>query len=175
MKKQKRTVPKVILGLIALLLLGGCILVDDFGEYWNKGIIDEKLEGKWHNQSASDSGLEIVREGDHYRIIYTKQNQEYEEAKTIILDGYSFLMVKQKKDKTGGVMYPYIVENNKLVFFAPDKKKKDEFIRNFVSKDTEIYQASVRVKILNEDTAKLLKDIAKREDYWVVFNRYYKQ
>ena len=58
--------------VLSLLMFwgAGCIPVDDLGGYWDKGIIDSKLEGHWKQLGVQfrteDNYVSFVKSGEHY-------------------------------------------------------------------------------------------------------------
>ena len=47
MKFLKGDLKRHLLPLVAFLVLSSCTPVEDFGAYWDKGVVDPALEGRW--------------------------------------------------------------------------------------------------------------------------------
>ncbi|MBY0407288.1 MAG: hypothetical protein K2Q01_06310, partial [Rickettsiales bacterium] len=62
---------RISIAVVAALWLAGCIVVDDFGEYWNKGFIDNcvneiELDSHDHRPHAAKTMLmRSLRVGKH--------------------------------------------------------------------------------------------------------------
>ncbi len=117
------------------LLLTSCIKVGDFGKFWDKGVVDPDLQGKW--QTVSMLGKEkgepmravtFKKSGDHYEIF--SMSEEPVKVKTLkITDGKFFLWAKKYKlmmisDKErfgvprSGEIYPYEIKNGTLKVYS---------------------------------------------------------
>jgi protocatechuate 3,4-dioxygenase beta subunit len=97
---------KLILTLLSIAFLfvsKGCIPVEDFGEYWQKGIIDQALEGHWKQLDvefrSEENYLSFVKSGDHYVCEFSSVNFMPKDmphigirAKTLITAKHRFLM-----------------------------------------------------------------------------------
>jgi hypothetical protein len=66
---------RVTLAVLAAVTLASCTTVDDFGAYWDKGIVDPALEGSWKkvglpgepiNSIPSPDTLRFTRDGSAY-------------------------------------------------------------------------------------------------------------
>jgi len=67
---MRKTLLPILLCLAALFAIKGCIPVEDFGGYWEKGIVDPALEGHWKQLEeefrSEQYYLSFVKSGDHY-------------------------------------------------------------------------------------------------------------
>ena len=69
MEMRQKLLP-TILCIALLFAIKGCIPVEDFGEYWEKGAVDPALEGHWKQLDvefrSEENYLSFVKSGDHY-------------------------------------------------------------------------------------------------------------
>jgi hypothetical protein len=97
-----------VLGLLLVAAAGcslcGCIVVDDLGGYWEKGVLDPQLQGYWKWRGTSsfaefgDTYVCFEPEGDHY-LRRTRHTSDLanapstaSEVKTLTLGKHRFLM-----------------------------------------------------------------------------------
>ena len=68
--EMRKTLLPTLFCLAVLSAIKGCIPVEDFGEYWEKGTIDPVLEGHWKQLEvefrSEENYLSFVKSGDHY-------------------------------------------------------------------------------------------------------------
>ncbi|MBW8041752.1 MAG: carboxypeptidase regulatory-like domain-containing protein [Planctomycetes bacterium] len=100
---MRKTLLRTLFFLGVLFAVKGCIPVEDFGEYWEKGIIDPALEGHWKQLDvefrSEQNYLSFVKSGDHYvcevsAAFFMPQDmpQVGIRAKTLTAGKYKFLM-----------------------------------------------------------------------------------
>ena len=87
---------KALLSIMLLIPLSACFIVGSFGEYWDQGIIDPALEGKWVSTEDSRKVFHLIKEDDHYRYPNDDQNAS---IKTLLIGEEKFLMMKDEKGK----------------------------------------------------------------------------
>jgi FAD/FMN-containing dehydrogenase len=122
--------------LAALLLLAGCIPVEDLGEQWDRGIIDPDLEGGW--RTGEDEFLSFQREADHYLVLQVSAwgaelgPEEALPARTLALGEHKFLMLRVE-DKEAGESYAglvrYVVADDVLTVYQCEEEPLAEAIK----------------------------------------------
>lgn len=152
--------------LLPALFFAGCMVVEDFGSYWDKGTLDPFVEGRWISNDKKACGSYIL-EGDHY----ISSDNSFEQMKTLEVNGSKFLMSwnKQPEDVKYGSsknMIKYTADENKLVFFNPKREKQEEFETTYDTTNFEIGKHSVRIKVLDEKTIEILGSVGANPDYW---------
>ena len=151
--------------IISLFVLSGCILVDDFGPYWDKGVIDRELEGQWYDQEPDGEGKPpaFVIEGDVMTMI--DEDGDEQEARTLELGAHKFLMLP--KDQ---MIQKYDIADGILSFYSPRKEQKEDFLKTNSNDQIVIGQYdTVRIRQLNEETLGVLEDISDQSDYWEAY------
>lgn len=176
---------KVFLNIILMLVLfTGCIIVEDFGEYWQKGEVDSQIEGRWEkapsvrNQEAVDQGIEdeelvLIRNGDHYEY---PDKEDKTKLKTLFIGEHRFLMLKNPE---GGALLKYSVNNDELTFYLPNIEKRDYFLSNLANTNAMLIDEGVvphlGIKIINEDVINILKKASEQPDNFQVMTVFRKK
>lgn len=150
-----------ILLVLPLLLLAGCFLVNDFGEYWKKGIVDPVLEGTW-TDVASRKATTLVKRGDHYSYADIKDPTK---IKTLQAGDATYLMFK---GATAQGLLRYTATKDRMVVYVPNPARRNEFMDHYAagSKNFLVDERGVRIVTLNESTVKLLEMLAKDAGWW---------
>jgi hypothetical protein len=179
---------------IALLSLGGCIPVDDFGAYWDKGTADSALTGTWEDipeageKAKKDGGVAIVCAETACTLdtldAEEKKKADYKPStlRTLDLGGvYQFLMVREE-GKTSGDMIRYTVEDGVFRQHTPVPVKWEAFLKEKYPKAKNITRPacppdncsfdSIDIKTLDDETAEILSQIPDTAEYWVTSDRY---
>ncbi len=154
------------LPVLSLCLLS-CIYVEDIGDYWDKGIIDQAVSGSWKSSDSDDCSMFVIN-GDNYQVI-EKGKKENSLYRTLPLGDNTFLMVKDEKGKY--LLIKYQISDNNFITYMPDEVKKDEFLRDYPDSDIVISDEkfpTATIKHLDEKTAELLQKIADDKTYWKV-------
>ncbi len=164
--------------LISALLLASCIMVEDFGAYWNKGVIDPTLAGHW--EVVPDPGYP----DDMVRYTFVKKGNEYEvheqedkkkgvihHVKSLDVGPYRFFMTKSSD---GLSLLRYEANETTLTVYYPKAEPMWKFIKerfppspNLIMENDEILGPMTKVKTLNDDIVKIFASVPKNDDYWV--------
>ena len=66
---------KQILPVVAFLVLTSCTPVGDFGAYWDKGVVDPALEGRWQKIGIPGEPIDSIPGSD--QLLFVKNGQSY--------------------------------------------------------------------------------------------------
>jgi hypothetical protein len=64
-----------ILPVVAFLVLTSCTPVGDFGAYWDKGVVDPALEGRWQKIGIPGEPIDSIPGSD--QLLFVKNGQPY--------------------------------------------------------------------------------------------------
>lgn len=179
---------------IALLSLAGCIPVDDFGDYWDKGTGDAALTGTWEDipeageKPKKDSGVAITCAETSCTLDTTdaeeKKKADYKPStlRTLDLGGvYQYLMVREE-GKTTGDMIRYTIEDGVFRQHTPVPAKWEEFLKAKYPAAKNITRPacppdncafdSIEIKKLDDETVEILSQVPDTDEYWVRSDRY---
>lgn len=159
------------------VLLSGCIPVDDFKEYWGKGVIDPELEGAWYQSESHDLAFTFSRAGDVYHVVepprenaVTKTSSD--RVRTLMVGNHHFLMIKDSDDTSGGELGLYVVSDAMLTLYSPREEKKDSFLETYTGDNVVINEQAFGIKELDAETLRVLESIADQPDYWEITATY---
>lgn len=152
--------------LATLLLLSGCILVDDFGKRWDEAKPDFCL-----NDIAKSLYIAEFRhnpDDDQVNI----ENL----ARAITLDGQHYLLMKKHPDDKGGRIYRFTISAGKelhashVVFqrWRLDPSMRETFLHDYPNSVAKLNRDTVTLPNLEGDAEKLLGDIANKPEYWQI-------
>ena len=156
------------------LVLSGCIVVDDFKQYWNKGTVDPKLEGQWQDQGSKEPSVIFVRQEENYALVVPNETTPSELIRTLSIGKYTFMMIKTSKEDKGGDLIRYSVEGNALKFYTPNEKKKTEFQRFYKLNAVVFDEETIRFKEINAQIISMLQAVSGKPDYWELSGTYTK-
>ena len=138
---SRRMPKRVWPGLFAVLLLASCIRVDDFGVYWDQGVVDSALDGTWQKSSAGVPGsapatspavLTFTRNGSshtaradsptpiplvvetHERTSQGPVQSRPFEARSLRIGAAMFLMLRDSDGRSSGFLEKYDVQGTTL-------------------------------------------------------------
>jgi len=66
---------KHILPVVAFLILSSCTPVEDFGAYWDKGVLDPALEGRWQKIGIPGEPIDSIPGAD--QLLFVKNGLSY--------------------------------------------------------------------------------------------------
>ncbi|MFH1157969.1 MAG: hypothetical protein V1721_03680 [Pseudomonadota bacterium] len=168
---------KKILLCLTALFLSSCIPVGDFGPYWDKGIIDPALLGKWNGEDKEGYG--IVDKGGTYQIDTLDEREKKEKsyvpmtARTLKAGSYTFLMIKESNKKEvirykieGDVIQKYSLAPEQLSAFL--LKEKYPEAKNIVF-------GEVHIENFDDEVYKILSEIPDTKKFWVPDGKYRRQ
>lgn len=149
----RKLLPKAFFPAVLACLLTGCIIVEDFGTYWNKGFTDKCVNDIVYREMESDN--------------------EEEKAQDVLLrsvriGGHTFLMMREHEEDKGGNLVRYIIEGGEYVTYRLNEAKRDEFLQRYPNTSIVVTQETVTIPLLNEEAAQLLAKIADDDSYWLV-------
>lgn len=169
-----------------LLILTGCIDVDDLGDTWSKAKPDKSLVGKWHSVPFEDpekhtqkTFIEFKDLGDHLEAMLTEEGDvEQKDApiatKTLIYGGKTFLLMRSDKPESkSGTLILYERKDDSLVFSVLQKPELNPFIKTQKQKfliygDYNIY----KIAFLSDAAISELADIANTPGAFTEYSRY---
>jgi len=150
---------------LAVFCLIGCINVNDFGVYWNKGVVDPALEGYWLSEHGECN--HYVKHDDHYEI-----TQDGSIVKTLPMDGATFLMIKSRDEQ---FIYKYTANQDTFTLYNPQRTIEKEFKQQYDTANIIIDRHTVTIDQLDGDVVKILEDISQKPNYWETATVFEKQ
>ncbi len=137
-----------------LLLLNGCLLVENFGAAWD--------------EAKPDFCLEKISQS----LYFASFNRDPAEFKTDdiargwTLDGQNFLLLKETPSDKGGRLYRFRVINGIFERFRLSPTQRPAFEIEYANAPVSLKHDTVSLKTLGDAEKKLLSEIAKRPEYW---------
>lgn len=181
---------KSLLMCLAVLFLSSCILVEDFSSYWDKGVVDSALLGKWKGESGNGNGYDIVEKEDIYQIDSLDEKDRKEEdyfsiaAKTLNVGSYTFLMAFMEGDKKGAVLIRYKKEGDiiqqyslksvKMNAFLEEKYPEVKNIKKAEYEKKHWYTFGIRIRKFDKEVYKILLEIPDTRDFWAPDGKYFR-
>lgn len=163
---------RFLLMLPVLLLLGGCIAVEDFGPYWDSAKIDPTLEGTWKSEREGGLGATFTMVSPNLYEMQMGDEASPQFVRTLDVDGNTYLMVKTNEDSTGGTLIPYIIQEGWLILFAPDRDQASAFAKAYPNGPFIIARSSISLRQLTPETMKALAEVTAVTEYWKPMRRY---
>ncbi len=187
----------LLLGMAVAALLSSCIPVDDLGAYWDKGVIDTLLVGKWQpdehfKKQPNAESVVIAKNGNSYRIDDPDEKMRQRKgymptyARTLQAGDTLFFMVGPKQ----GDLIRYEIKEDKLEVYSLKAHAMRTFLKEKhpQAKNIEIDECAVcrsrardddsyddvKIKTLDSETFAILSEIPKTDAYWTLDNRYKK-
>jgi len=124
-------------GLLSLAILGGCILVDSFGEYWEKASIDPILEGNWQHVTARGDKVtfHLNSSEDSYYTTSTGTPTEKprDTIRSLVLENGRLLLLKTSGNTNQIIRYKFSENNKKFTVLEFDDKESARFHHEFAS------------------------------------------
>ena len=143
--------------ILPVLFLPACMIVNDYGSYWDQGIIDPAIAGYWNVDDGGECTGYIL-DGDHYKIA----NDEGE-VKTLKAGASTYMM---NQDESSKMLFKYKADQNKLIIYFPVESKKQLFIETYPSDNFLFNTHTLTIKILDEQTFKILGDVGDNTEFW---------
>lgn len=140
-----------------VLVLSGCIVVDDFGSYWNKGFIDNCVnsivnanhdDDRRHNTQPKPMLLRSLRVGSH-----------------------TFLMMRDDMASKGGNIMLYKIVDGDYISYRLNESKREDFSRDYPNSMVVLTSETASIPVLNNESIALLSQVADNESYWVESHR----
>ena len=149
---------RVMIATFCMLLLPSCIVVEDFGGYWDKGFIDYCVN-------------DIVRAGMSSQGSNAKNATDEVVIRSLRLDKHTFLMIREHAGDKGGNMIRYEIKNDKYIAYRLNENRRDDFKQRFPNSPVVITSETATIPVLTKDSIELLGKIADDESYWVESER----
>ncbi len=121
----------------AALAAVSCIPVDDFGTYWDKGVVDPALEGSWKRLDSPGApplytpfcteGWRLARTGSAYSLYRLNEVSDPFTVRTLRVDGRKLLM--ERGPRGDGLLTSYEIHNRILSSFGFRNDTGLEFLR----------------------------------------------
>ncbi len=150
-----RKLLRIVLGFGVLALLNACIVVDDFGDYWNKGFIDNCVNEIASNDSDYDRA-------SHHKTMLLR---------SLRIGKHTFLMMRDDMDDKGGNLIRYKIEDGEYISYRLNESKRDDFLREYPSSVVVLTQETATIPVLNSESAGLLSAVSDDDSYWVESHR----
>ena len=162
--------------LFGLMMVGlaGCINVDDFGGYWEKGVLDPKLEGTWSfvkGENDPEAPIMFIKEDDYYLMKSADEEQaEDEHIKTLNVGEHTFFLILMEEN-SGGIMR-YKIDGDSLTTYTLKEDVLKKAIENNEVDGTIEHDSLMgdvpHLSVLDEATLKFLAGLADKPDHWKV-------
>jgi len=109
-----------------LLLLTGCFITSTFGTYWDRGILDEELLGKWKTADTDVSGniVEII-EGDG---VYTYAGENNSNSMIRSLDFKERKMLMITDGDKNNILFFYRIHDHLLTLYSPKPELYEQLL-----------------------------------------------
>lgn len=142
--------------ILAVTMLAACILVEDFGDAWEKATPDfcvskiaESLYYAEFNRDLSGVPIEDV-------------------ARAITLGGNHFLLLKKHPSDAGGRLYRFRVKNGIFERYRLAPTMRVTFEKDYPDAPVSLARDTVTLPKLYDAPLKLLIEIAGKQEYWEV-------
>lgn len=137
------------------VFLAGCVVVEDFGAYWEQGFIDSCVNdimrgdgGKKNKDSRKTALMRSLRVGKH-----------------------TFLMVREHQYDKGGTLQRYVVDNGFLVLYRLNESKREDFLKENPGSPIILTTETATIPLLDESALGILERVADDDSYWVESRR----
>lgn len=151
-----RRILRTCLGLAAMALLSGCLLVEDFGPTWEEAKADPCLS----KLAESIYATEYRRDPSHLKMD--------DIAHGWTLDGHHYLLLKKAPEDKGGRLYAFKVVNGIFQRYRLDPTMRDTFEKEHPTAPISLKNDTVKLEALTPETKTLLTEIAGKPEYWQV-------
>ncbi len=158
---------KLLLSIMLLIPLSACFIVGNFGIYWDQGIIDPAIEGKWVSTEDTRKVFHLVKEDDHYRY----SNEEGNTAiKTLLINEEKFLMMKDEKG-TENLLIRYLIKDGVFNLYQLNHSaiKHDKEFAQKRAQDVENGKIKEkRFDKLTEQDIEAIKTYLEHDNFWSI-------
>ena len=149
---------KKYLLLLAVLTLTGCLMVEDFGDYWEKGFADKCI-----TEIARANYIDEANKG--------KTDEELHSlVRSVTLGDYNYLMMKDEVGGKSGMLTLYEVKDGQYIAYSikdgMSKTFKEEYPNAPITLEGDDTAPIAKAAALTPDVVKIIEEIANREDYW---------
>jgi hypothetical protein len=194
---------KLCLCVAATLAMVSCIPVDDFGTYWDKGVVDPALEGTWKNIGVPGSTpqerlgareLRFTRTGSFYTMNMVgidpsmapevlervrMRNARAGIARTLRLGKRRLLMERNREAPSDGVLTSYEIRGRTLSEYWFLGVEAVEFLETRHPGARNIHKNDgegdfVVIGTFDDEVFRILSEVADSPTYWTLMGRYEK-
>ncbi len=139
-----------------LLILSGCILVNDFTPMWEK--------------AEPDSCVSKIAESLYYSEFQRDPEGKKmdEHAHVFTLGNYHFLLLKKDVNDKGGRMYRFGIVHGIFQRYRLDPVMRDAFTIAYPDAPVSFRHDTVTLENLSPEVMKLLEEISGKEEYWEI-------
>ncbi len=183
---------RYVLTCLAVLLLASCIPVEDWGGYWDKGVVYPEMAGTWREvgKSGGPGLVRIVNKKGTYRVDSLdpkdRRDKDYTPmfAKSLQVGQYSFLMTStgavEKSDRN---LVRYLLEKGTLTEYSLSDDAMAKFLRwhHPFARNIAVSGCkekcllhSVRIKVFDSEVFKILAEIPNTPEFWSVADQWRK-
>lgn len=149
-------VRRILLPLGMVLMLAGCLLVDNFSPEWEKGKTD----------SCTSKIAQALYYTEFRRDPEGKEISEL--ARSFSIKPYHFLMLKKNAADAGGRLYRFNVENGIFQRYRINPVMRKTFEADYPNAPVSLARDTITLKKLGPDEMKLLAEISSKPDYWEI-------
>lgn len=147
---------RITAAIALLLLLSGCILVEDFGPSWNEAKPDICLS----KVATSLYYAEFRRD--------PKDKKMDELARALSWGGHHYLLFKKEASDKGGRLYRFTVIHGIFQRWRLKPTMRGTFLKEYPDAPVILERDTVTITTLDDETKKLLLDLSAKPDYWEI-------
>ena len=152
----KKAIGYRLLAMCYVLMLTGCILVDDFDAQFKKASPDPCIS----KLSESLYATEFRRdpEGKDMDML----------ARALTLEGHHYLLLKKDAADTGGRLYRFTIIHGIFQRWRLNPTMRTAFEIEYKDAPVRLERDTVSIRQLNNETQALLLELSKRPEYWEI-------
>jgi len=187
----------------ATLAMVSCIPVDDFGKYWDKGVVDPALEGTWKNIGLPGSSAEerlgarelrFTRTGSFYSMNMVgidpsmgpealervrARNARAGIARTLRVGKRRLLMKRNREAPYDGLITSYEIRGRTLseYWFLSDAAVEFLEARHPDAKNIHLGTDGappIQIRMFDDEVFRILSEVADNPTYWTLMGTYEK-
>ena len=197
-------VKRLWLCIAATLAMVACIPVDDFGTYWDKGVVDPALEVTWKSidlpgrppeERIGPKELRFIRTGSSYSMVGIEPSIAPEvierlkasdaqasnpqlSVRTLRVGTRRFLMERNPEPRSGGAIVSYEIRGRALTEYWYQSDALIEFLRTRHPGAKNIHKAldvgSVVIGTFDDEVFRILSEVPDLPAYRTLIARYQK-
>jgi len=156
---------------LACLALMSCIQVEDFGVYWDKGLVDPQLYGAWlpEKENVSECIAFAKNAND-----YTLQLGEGEALtiRSLLVGKHRFMMMKKTRDSQDGQLIRYTVSRDSFDLYQLNPNEEADFKKRYPHSAVDIENGTATIHMLDKEMLDLIEKVADEPNYWVLMKTY---
>jgi hypothetical protein len=170
--------------IAATLVMVSCIRVDDFGKYWDKGVVDSALEGTWKNirlpgSDTKPEKLRFTRRGSSYSmyLVYSDGDAPAHSARTLRVGKRKLLMTRSREGREEDYLWGYEIHGRTLSEYWFQSDAAVEFLEARHPGAKNIGRRGVppiEIGTFDDEVFRILSEVADNPTYWTLMRRYEK-